>query len=218
MIQFEALPQIRVVLVDDHPLALAGITALLNTQPQIEVAAAVGDGAAALAALADSTPDILLLDLRLPGMSGVEVARQARQLFPRLAILVLTASDEYADVFALQQIGVNGYLSKDVTGDQLIAAIQTAVREPAERALAQYPLPFTFQGMLSGREQALLELLAMGASNQQIAQQLGRSVKTVEYHISHLLKKFGARSRLDLIRKAIQQGLVQGKQPDETDS
>ena len=200
---------IRVVVVDDHPMLREGTRLALEQAPDIEVVGVAADGPAALHLVGQHRPDVLLLDVRLPHMSGVEVAKRVRASYPEVAILVLTGYDDIGYTRALLQTGIRGHLGKTASADDIIAAVRAVaegktflVSESARAALGSEPEPLT------AREQEVLGLLAAGRRNHEIAQELGVSVKTVEFHITHLLEKLGARSRTEAILKARQKGLL----------
>jgi DNA-binding NarL/FixJ family response regulator len=210
MVSYEPLVEetpIRIVIVDDHPLLQEGTRALLARSAGIVVAGMAGDGETALRLVEQCNPDVLLLDLHLPGISGVDVARQTRARNPQVAILVLTGYDEIGYVRGLVQLGVRGYLRKSASGPELLAAIRAVaagqtVLPPAITRTMINPKA----DLLTARECEVLTLLADGRRNLEIAQALGVSLKTVEFHISHILDKLGARSRTEAIFKARQQG------------
>ncbi len=207
MIERETTRPIRVVLVDDHPMLREGTRALLDAQPGITMVGLTGAGAEALPLVATLAPDVLLLDVHLTDLSGIEVARRVRGAHPAVAILVLTNYEEAGYVRAMLQLGVRGYLGKTATGAAIVAAVravaggQTSVLSPAARAILGGG-----DAPLTAREQEVLHLLAAGRRNGEIARGLGISENTVEFHVRHLLQKFGARSRTEVVLKARQQG------------
>jgi DNA-binding NarL/FixJ family response regulator len=201
---------IRVVIVDDHPMVRAGTQALLDECLGIRVQGAASDAAGALAMVREHGPDVLVLDVRLPDMSGVELARQVRAMRPLTQILVLTGHDEPGYARALRHLGVRGYLSKTASADEIVAAVravaggqttfQGAAAEPgAEDGLEQ----------LTEREQEVLQLLVRGLRNAEIAETIATSLKTAEFHVGRLLHKLQARSRSEAIIRAQELGLVQ---------
>ena len=207
---------IRVVLVDDHPLLRAGTAALLATQGDIAVVGQTGHGAEALALVANTAADVLVLDLQLPDLGGVEVARRVRAAHPAVAILVLSNHEEPLYVRALLQLGARGYLGKAATGEELAAAVRAVARggttvlsDAARAALG------TGGATLSAREAEILALIAAGRRNAEIATALSIAESTVEYHIRHILTKLDARSRTDALRKAREQGLLPAAMPGE---
>lgn len=204
---------IRVLLVDDHPMLRAGTRAALEATPDIEVVGSTGEGVAALHLVEALRPDVLLLDIRLPDMSGVAVAQRVRAVYPEVAILVLTGYDDSGYLRALHQLGVRGYLRKTASGEEIIAAVRAAARaRPADESCSAeappVPLDFFEVEPLSGREQEVLRFLAAGLRNTEIADRLNLAVKTVEFHVSNVLEKLGARSRTEAVLRARQLGLI----------
>jgi DNA-binding NarL/FixJ family response regulator len=204
---------IRVVLADDHPIVREGTQALLERTPGIEVAGVAAGGATALALVAAQLPDVLLLDLHLPDLDGFAVARQMRERFPRVAILVLTGHDDAGYVRELRQLGVRGYLGKSVASDQIVAAIRTVagggtvlVSEAARAAAGEGSL-------LTPREREVLGLVAAGRRNKEIAQALSLSEKTVEFHLTNLFMKLHTHSRTELALAARERGLLDPRLP-----
>ena len=200
---------IRVVIVDDHPVLRDGTRALLDGSAGIAVVGATGEGRAALQLVARLRPDILLLDIHLPDLSGVEVARQVRAAHPAVGIVIVTGYDDAGYVRALLRLGVRGYLSKAAAGDQIVAAIravargQTALLSEAARAVVgDGTTPLT------ARQRDVLRLLAAGRSNDEIAAALSVSVNTVEFHLGKLYQKLEVRSRTEAIREARARGLL----------
>ncbi len=207
MLEPRSAPPVHVVIADDHPMLREGTRALLERQAGIVVVGATGEGAAALRLVANLRPDVLLLDVHLPDLSGVEVARRLRADHPAVAVLVLTNYEEAGYIRAMLQLGVRGYLGKTASGDQIVAAVRAVARgrgpvlsEGARAALGGGDVALT------AREQEVLHLLAAGRRNGEIAAALSVSVNTVEFHVRHLLQKFGARSRTEVVLKARQQG------------
>lgn len=209
MTDSQDIQPIRVVVVDDHPMILEGTQALLRRSPNIEVVGATGSGEEALRLIAELRPEVLLLDVRLPDMNGVDVARTVRTSFPDVAVLVLTGYDDTGFIRSLLQAGVQGYLRKTATGDELIDAVKTvaAGRTVLEAELLQIGLPSEGKA-LTERELSVLRLLAGGLRNTEIADRLEVSVKTVEYHMGHVFDKLGVRSRTEAVSNAVQRGII----------
>ncbi len=200
---------IRVVIVDDHPMLREGTRVLLDAQPGITVAGVTGEGAAALRLVAELRPDVLLLDVHLPDLSGIEVARRVRDAHPAVAILVLTNYEEAGYVRALLQIGVRGYLGKTASGDEIAAAVRAVARgESSVLSRAARAVLGAGEVELTARELEVLQLLAAAWRNGEIARELSISENTVEFHVRHLLQKFGARSRAEAVLKARQWGYI----------
>lgn len=210
MVEIEERPgSIRVVLVDDHPVLREGTRAVLAQHTGISVVGVAGDGRTALALVNEKRPNVLLLDVHLPDVSGVEVTRQVRSRYPEMAIVVLTGYEDAGYARALLRLGVRGYLRKAASPDEIVAAVRAAAQgltviEPA--ALAAFE---STSEVFTARELQVLGLMVAGKRNTEIAAELEVSVKTVEFHVSRLLEKLGARSRTEAIVQARQQGLVQ---------
>jgi DNA-binding NarL/FixJ family response regulator len=206
---------IRVLIVDDHPVVRAGLRTLLAAQPELDVIAEAGDGAAALAAAADHHPDVVLCDLRLgAGPDGVAVTRAlTRGPSPAPAVLILTTYDHDADIVRAVEAGAAGYLLKDVGIDELTAAILAAaagetVLSPSmtERMIATLR---TRSAGLSDRELEVLRLVADGLSNKRVAKTLVVSEATVKTHLNHAFTKLGVDNRTAAIAAARTAGMLE---------
>ena len=194
---------------DDHPIVREGTRSLLERSDGIRVLGVAGSGAEALGLVERLRPQVLVLDLHLPDMSGLEVARRVRATAPGVAILVLTGHHSIGCARALVGLGVRGYLRKTASGEEVLGAI---------RALAdgRTVLPADLAREASGkqavqltpREHEVLRLLATGRSNADISAALTVSINTAEFHLRSLLAKFGARSRTEVVAKAREQGLL----------
>lgn len=200
---------IRVVLVDDHPMLREGTAALLAAQADIAVVGQTGRGAEAVALVGVRRPDVLVLDLHLPDLSGVEVARRVRAEHPDVAILILSNYEDAGYVRALLQLGVRGYLGKVAGGTEIVAAVRGVARGGATVLSNAARAALGAGGVeLSAREMEVLGLIAAGRRNAEIAGALFIAESTVEYHVRHVLQKLGARSRTEALRKAREQGLL----------
>ncbi|MFD0886435.1 response regulator [Streptosporangium algeriense] len=221
---------IRVMLVDDQALLRAGFRMVLNAQPDIEVVAEVGDGAAAVEAARGGGVDVVLMDVRMPVMDGVEATRliRAAEDGPRVLILTTFDLDDYA--FAALKAGASGFLLKDVPPSDLVSAIHSvhsgdAVVAPSttrrllERFAVHLPSPGTAEpvvlGGLTAREREVLVLVARGLSNGEIAERLDLAEATVKTHLGRVLAKLGLRDRAQVVVYAYESGLVT---PHSTDS
>ena len=210
---------IRVCLVDDQTLVREGIKALLDLVPDIEVAAEAADGESALRVLAEIRPDIVLLDLRMPGLDGLGVLRALRAENRQPPTLILTTFDDDALMLEAIRQGARGFLLKDVSLERLTEAIRTVatggtLMQPAltERLLraalsADFPSLET-PDPLTDREIEVLRLMTGGFSNREIADSLHMAEGTVKNHISNILAKLGVRDRTRAVLKALEQGLV----------
>jgi DNA-binding NarL/FixJ family response regulator len=202
--------KIRVLVVDDHPLVRVGLRATIDAEPDMQVVAEAGDGLTAVTAFAAHRPDITLMDLRLPGMSGPETIAQIRATTPQAAIIVITTYDADADVYRAVQAGARGYLLKGIFPEGMLEAIRHVnaggrlfAREVAARAEDKTPGP-----TLTSREVGVLELVAKGLSNREIGAALFVSEDTVKTHLKHVFAKLGVGDRTEAALLAIQLGII----------
>ena len=207
---------IRVVLVDDHLLLRQGTAALLSADPQIRIVAETGSGVEALELAHRLQPDVMVLDIRLPDLSGVEVARTLRRDLSQIKVLMLSAYDTEQYARALIAIGVHGYLLKTASGPELIDAVHTICRgemalsvEIADRLSSQANRAgIAANDRLSTRECDVLVLVGQGWSNKEIATRLNIGVRTVETHVGNAMAKLRARSRTEVVNLAVQHGFI----------
>lgn len=215
---------IRVLLVDDQRLMREGLRMLLELEPDLEVAGEAGDGAAALDAYARLQPDVVLMDIRMPGMDGVEATRRLRDRWPAARIIIVTTFDDDAYVFEGLRAGALGYLLKDISGHDLAHAVRAvagggaliqpsvAARVVAEFARLATPARPAEQGLaepLSEREREILKLVAAGLTNREIADRLALAEGTVKNYITNILGKIGSRDRTQAALRARELGLTQ---------
>lgn len=211
--------KIRILLADDHAVLRAGLRMLIDAQPDMEVAAECGDGEQTVREAAAEKPDVAIVDLAMPGMSGVEVIHRLRERGDAVRVLVLTMHDDPAYARAAVAAGAAGYVTKDVDASEVLAAIRAVHRgrtylqfaHRIEEREAERPAPTPARAsrpLLSAREQQVLELLARGYTNRQAGERLSLSVKTVETYRARLGEKLGLRTRADLVRFAMQLGLL----------
>jgi DNA-binding NarL/FixJ family response regulator len=200
--------RIQVMIVDDHPLVREGTRDALERSGLVKVVDTAANGAEALRILSERRPDVLLLDLHLPDMSGLEVARRVRTDAPEVAIVVITGYEDASYLPALLQLGVRGYLRKTMSGAEIVAALQEALAGHAVIAPDAVGLEADSIEQLTTREAEVLRLMAAGRRNGEIATQLGVSVKTIEFHIGHVLEKLGARSRTEAVLRARHYALI----------
>ena len=195
---------IRVLVVDDHPLFRDGLIGLFATVEDVEVVDAVGDGNAAVRRAVELRPDVVLMDLNLPGVPGLEATRRIVEAFPDAGVLVLTMVDDPAMVVAALEVGARGYVLKGAAQEEVLSAIRTvavggAVLGPGAtaRALAARRGPG-----LTQRESEVLALIARGFSNADIGRELGVSLKTVQNHVSQVLAKLQVQDRTQAALRA----------------
>ena len=201
-------PAVRVLIVDDHPLLREGTRSFLGEANGIEVVGVTGEGMAAIELAGQVQPDVVLLDIHLPDISGVEVARRIRVAFPEIAILVLTAFDDPSYRRAMAQLGTRGYLLKTASTVEVVQAIQHVAAGNRLPGSSTGPDSVEDASPLTARELGIMQLLAAGRRNAEIAELMHVSVKTIEYHVSNLLDKLGARSRTEAIIRARARGLL----------
>ncbi|HXF70456.1 MAG TPA: response regulator transcription factor [Thermoflexus sp.] len=210
-------PRIRVLLADDHPAVRTGIRQFLERDPAIEVVAEAGSGEEALALIARHRPDVVILDLRMPGLSGLEVLRRLRAEHPEVRVLVLTAYDDDPYIFAALRAGARGYLLKTAGPEDLIRGVRMvyagrSVLDPtvAERLMEELGRPEA-EGepeRLTERELEVLRLAARGLTNRAIGFQLGISERTVHSHMINIFAKLGVSTRTEAVLKAIRLGWI----------
>lgn len=209
---------IRVLIVDDHPLVRQGISAFLEALPDVEIVAEASSGQEAVVLAEEHIPDVVLMDLIMPEMDGVEATRQVRKVSPRSQVVVLTSYHEDEHVFPALQAGALSYMLKDVTLEQLAEALRSAAKGEAVlhprialRVIQELhgpklkPNPFTD---LTKREVDVLKCIADGLSNTKIAKQLSISEYTVKGHVSNILSKLHLSDRTQAAVLAWRQGLI----------
>jgi DNA-binding NarL/FixJ family response regulator len=208
---------IRVLVVDDHPLAHLGLRQILEAFPGLELAGEARSGEEALAACRRRRPDVVIMDLLMPGLGGVEATRRLRSEHPGLRVLVLTSSEEGDLVEQALRAGAAGYLLKTASAFDVAQAVRAAhagrsvVAPEATAALAQAMLrqeEATPGGALSVREREVLRLMARGLSNEQIGDRMSIARGTVKYHVRNVFAKLGVASRREAIALAHQRGLA----------
>ena len=202
---------LRVLVVDDHPMFTAGVGALLSSVEDTEVVATAADGEAAVREATLHRPDVVLMDLNLPGTSGLEATRRIGKASPESVVLVLSMLDDDESVLAAMRAGARGYVLKGAGQEELLAAIRSvaaggavfgaAVAGRMLAALDAPPPAPAFPG-LTEREAQVLSLMAEGRDNREIAAELSVSAKTVANHVSHILTKLQARDRVDAVLRA----------------
>lgn len=207
---------IRVLLVDDHAVVRGGLRFFLAGSDDIEIVGEGASGGEALELTAQLAPDLVIIDVMMPGMDGITATRELRRRFPQVRVLALTSFGEGELVQRALQAGAIGYLLKDTQGSELIAAIRTAyagapVLSPdTARALVHaLNAPPPPGGDLSERELDVLRLMVAGLSNEQIAEQLYISRNTVRHHVHNILGKLGAANRTEAVSLAVQHNLLE---------
>jgi DNA-binding NarL/FixJ family response regulator len=213
---------IRILVVDDHPVVRGGLVALLNSIAGLDVVGEAVDGATAVEAAAELRPDVILMDVRMPGVDGIEATRQIRDRAPESRVLILTMHDDDATVFTAMKAGAQGYLLKEADQDNIVRAVRGVVAgeaifgpgvaarmlgyfaEPPTAIVAAVDDPFP---ELTDRERDILDLLARGGRNADIASELYLSPKTVSNHLTSIFAKLQVAGRGEAIVRAREHGL-----------
>ena len=201
---------IRVILVDDHPIVRFGLAAIISLQSDMDVVGEAGSGEEACALCASRAADVVLMDLRLPGMGGVEAIRRLHTSQPKLRFIVLTTYDGDEDIRKALDAGAQAYLLKGMSHEDVTSAIRKVHRglrcipETVSRRLADRPP----HSELSPREVEVLELIAKGLSNREIGNTLGITEATVKWHVNIILSRLGVADRTEAIVEALQRGIL----------
>ncbi len=214
----------RILIADDHTVVRSGLKAILQAQPDFELVGEAATGEEAVAKTRELQPEVLLLDIGMPGINGLDAARIIRDEAPQVRIVVLTMYDDEAYLHQFLQIGVAGYVLKQAADAELVAAIRAVQRGESfiypsltrhllnlylEQARQRDQPAHEGSAELSPRETEVLRLVALGYTGQQIADQLGISQSTVETHRAHLMEKLRLRGRAQLVRYALSKGLLE---------
>jgi DNA-binding NarL/FixJ family response regulator len=205
----DVLP-IRILPADDHPVVRAGIAAMLANEPDLEVVAEAHNGAEAVALFEAHRPDVVLMDLQMPVMGGVDATRAIRGIDPDARVVALTTYEGDADIHRALSAGACAYLLKDALVGELVAAIRAAaagkrvIPAPVAVKLAE----FTPRADLTPRELEVLRHVARGLGNKEIAEAIGRSPETVKAHLESIFQKLGARDRAHAVTVALQRGFL----------
>lgn len=215
---------LRILIADDHELARNGIRALLETHPGWEVCAEAKDGRESVELAAETRPDVVLLDIGMPNLNGLEAAKQILADSPGVAILILTMHDSDNVVREVLRAGARGFLLKSDAGRDLVAAVEALQRQRTffttrvsqmvldgflNRRERVEPHPNATTDVLTSREREVIQLLAEGKTSKEVAVALNLSVKTAETHRTNLMRKLGLHSIADLTRYAVRNGIVQ---------
>jgi DNA-binding NarL/FixJ family response regulator len=216
------MKQTRIIVADDHPLILAGLKALVQADPTMQIIGEAKDGQSALQLATELKPDVIVLDLSMPGMHGIRVAQTLLVQSPSSHILILTIHEERAYLHRLLEMGVSGYVLKRSAPEELITAIRAVAAggiylDPAIAGMVVRPGPHRKSGHdvhstaeLSNREGEVLQLAAAGYSNKEISSRLQIGVKTIETYKTRAMDKLGFDTRAQLVRYAIVKGWLDG--------
>jgi DNA-binding NarL/FixJ family response regulator len=215
--------EIRVMLVEDHILVREGTRELLDQEKDLHVVAEAGDGEEAVRLAAEHKPDVVIMDIAMPKLNGLEATKRIKAMNPGTAVLVLTAYDDDQYIFAFLEVGAAGYLLKDVSTEDLIRAIREvhageSVLHPAvaRKVIDHFSHPSNAKSKqrngaleeLTSREMEALTLAAKGMTNREIADRLTISVRTVQVHLSNIFSKLGVGSRTEAVLYALRQGWI----------
>ncbi|HZR21017.1 MAG TPA: response regulator transcription factor [Verrucomicrobiae bacterium] len=214
------MKDIKVLLVDDHAVLRSGLRLAMAQYPNLKVVGEASTGATALEFMATSTPDLVVMDVHLPDMSGIEATRRALDMQPSTKVVVFSADEARSLVDEALEAGACGYICKQTSADEVVRAIEVVlsgklylspgvsagILEEYRRKLAEEPEPS--KPVLSERDKKLLELVAQGCRNKEIAEHLALSMKSVEAYRSRLMKKLLCSSTAELVRYAIREGIT----------
>jgi len=213
--------KVRLLIADDHEIVRKGLRALLETRAEVEVVGEAANGREALSKAAQYRPDLILLDLVMPGKDGLEVIKEIKNNFPSVKILVLTSYSEEEKLAQALKEGVLGYLLKDSSPEELLEAIKEVSQGKTHlspelafrvvRLMTGKTTPLSNSEFLTKRELEVLNLLAQGLSDREIAQRLFISPRTVGTHVSNILTKLGVKNRTQAVLLAQEKGLVKKK-------
>jgi DNA-binding NarL/FixJ family response regulator len=203
---------IRILIVDDHPVVCSGLTSMLSAEIGIEVVGSAASGEEALAIVQRDKPDIMLLDLRMPGMDGIGVLNALGRMEHTTRVVVLTSFDKEEDIYRAIRAGAQGYLLKDTTESEMVAAISVvhSGRRYIPRHIAARLADRLMRSDLTARELQTLELLAQGSTNKQIAGALNISDNTVRHHVNNIMEKLQVTDRTEAVATALRNGVLSG--------
>lgn len=208
---------LRLLLVDDHAIVRAGLRMLFQAEADMQIVGEAGSGAEAIAAARALRPDVVIMDVAMPGMNGIEATRQIREAHPDTAVLALTMHEDEQYFFEMINAGAAGYIPKRAAPDDLVAAIRAVAQGHAfmHASLARFLMGEVAarrdqhnESVLTPRESQVLTLIAEGYTSREIAEELVISAKTVERHRENIMSKLDVHNRVELVRYAIERGLI----------
>jgi two-component system, NarL family, response regulator LiaR len=215
------MDKIRILIADDHTVVREGTRQILEQEPDLEVVAEAADGEEAIQLTGSTHPDVILMDVAMPKVDGIAATTQIKALYPKTAILVLSAFDDDQFVFSLLEAGAAGYLLKSVRGRELVEAIravhagESVLHPSVARKVLNHFVPNSSKStkekppeVLSERELEVLRMACKGLSNQEIADKFSLSLRTVQAHFSHIFNKLQVSSRTEAVVRAIKEGWV----------
>jgi DNA-binding NarL/FixJ family response regulator len=211
----------RILIVDDHAMLREGMRALLSQEKDFEIVGEAADGEEAVRLAGELKPDIVIMDIVMPDMNGVEATKQIRKLYPNVSVLVLSAFSDIRYIVGTLEAGARGYLLKSSAGKELVKAIRSVragesvldpevTRKLVQRlaSLSKSPEEHETGGQLTARELEILKWAAQGLSNKEISEKLFISLRTVKAHLTNIFNKFGCGSRTDAIIRGLKQGYI----------
>jgi two-component system response regulator NreC len=213
--------KIRLLLVDDHAVVRMGLRMLFESEPDIEILGEAASAYEAIEAASRLHPAVILMDIGLPDLSGIEATRAIKKAMPNICVVALTIHEDQEYFFKMLEAGASGYVPKRAAPEELLTAIRTAARGEvylypslAKLLVKDYlgqahPTPISPENELTNREKEVLQQLANGSSNEEIATMLVISTKTVERHRENIMRKLNLHSRSELVRYAIRKGIIQ---------
>lgn len=217
------MSKIRLLLVDDHEIVRAGLRMLFLAEEDMEIVAEAGSGAEALTAVSQTRPDVVIMDVAMPGMSGIEATRRIKEASPETAVLALTMHEDEQYFFEMLNAGASGYVPKRAAPDDLVSAIRAVsqgqaflypslakllVQDFLQRSDGEGGDEETAVIGLTPREREVLIAIAEGHTNREIAEKLVISVKTVDRHRENIMRKLNLHNRVELVKYAIEKGLI----------
>ncbi|MGM0414524.1 MAG: response regulator [Bacillota bacterium] len=205
----------KVLVADDHELVREGICKLLDLFDNIEIVGEAGDGLEAVSKVREHLPDLVLLDLNMPRMNGINAIRKIKEISPEIKVIILTIHDDEEYIYKVTSAGAEGFIQKDITSEELQDAINRVLdgetvfpRTVAQDLDTDGEKATDYDELLSNREHEVLGLLARGMSNREIAEELYISEKTVKNHVSNILRKLDVNDRTQAVIKSLKYGLV----------
>ncbi|MFW5790068.1 MAG: response regulator [Bacillota bacterium] len=205
----------KVLVADDHELVREGICKLLDLFDNIEIVGEAGDGLEAVSKVREHFPDLVLLDLNMPRMNGINAIRKIKEISPEVKVIILTIHDDEEYIYKVTSAGAEGFIQKDITSEELQDAINRVLagetvfpRTVSQDLDTDDEKPTDYNELLSNREHEVLGLLARGMSNREIAEELYISEKTVKNHVSNILRKLDVNDRTQAVIKSLKYGLV----------
>jgi DNA-binding NarL/FixJ family response regulator len=207
----EPAPKIRLLVADDHPVVRKGLVAILASDDRLEVVAEADNGAEAVEKFRALSPDVVLIDLRMPQMGGVDAIAAIRELDATARVIIMTAVDGEEDIYRGLRAGAKGYILKDAPVDEIIGAVLMTMqgRRYLAQSVAAKLADHLDSNQLSEREMDILRFIATGLSNKGIARKAGITEGTVKFHVNNILTKLGCASRTEAVAAALKRGLIQ---------